>query len=132
MTLTTTITAGPEPAAALPTARIAVAEVRGAAASRAWARSARYAAGGTVFHDPAWCTAVERTFGHLPLHRVATRGGTVVGVLPLMEVRSLLGGRMLVSVPYGNYGGVLAEDESVRRAANAELTRRIGVEQETR
>ena len=37
-------------------------------------------------------------------------------MLPVMEVNSLLGGRMHVSVPYGTYGGVLADDDEVAAA----------------
>ncbi len=41
------------------------------------------------------------------------RGATVCAVLPLMEVRSLLGGTMLVSVPYGIYGGAIGDADGV-------------------
>jgi FemAB-related protein (PEP-CTERM system-associated) len=116
MALMTTTTAAPEPPATLPATRVTVQEVSATGAAGAWARYGRAARGGTVFHDPSWCAAVERTFGHFPLHRVAVRGEEIVGVLPLMEVRSVLGGRLLVSVPYGNYGGILADDEGARTA----------------
>jgi len=65
---------------------------------------------GTIHHSIGWIEAVERTFGHKPLLLSAHRGGELVGVLPLMLVRSAIGGRMLVSVPYAIYGGVLALD----------------------
>ena len=39
---------------------------------------------------------------------MAVRGGGVEGVLPLFEIRGLLGGRGLVSVPYAVYGGICA------------------------
>jgi FemAB-related protein (PEP-CTERM system-associated) len=123
-TLTTT-TVAPEPATSLPTARLSVQEVSATSAAGAWARYVRAARGGTVFHDPAWCAAVERAFGHRPLHRAALRGGRIVGILPLMETRSLLGGRMLVSVPYGNYGGIVADDESATGALAAEAERLV-------
>ncbi|GJQ25170.1 MAG: hypothetical protein HBSAPP02_02020 [Phycisphaerae bacterium] len=41
---------------------------------------------------------------------MARRGREVAGVLPLFKVESWLAGRLLVSVPYGVYGGVLASD----------------------
>lgn len=59
------------------------------------------------FHTSAWLRAVHGAFGHTPLYLQAERQGHVVGVLPLFLVRSRLGGRMLVSVPYGIYGGLL-------------------------
>ncbi|RPJ84792.1 MAG: FemAB family PEP-CTERM system-associated protein [Acidobacteria bacterium] len=40
----------------------------------------------------------------------------IVGVLPLVAFRSLLFGRFLVSLPFVNYGGVLADDGEAARA----------------
>jgi len=65
---------------------------------------------GSVFHTAAWLEAVRAAFGHEILYLTARRGPRCVGVLPLACVRSLLGGTMLVSVPYAIYGGVLACD----------------------
>jgi FemAB-related protein (PEP-CTERM system-associated) len=42
-------------------------------------------------------------------------GGKTVGLLPLAYVHSLLFGRFLVSLPYLNYGGVIADDEPTAR-----------------
>jgi len=44
----------------------------------------------------------------------------IVGVFPLFEVNSVLAGRLLVSVPYATYGGILADDEEVAVALFAE------------
>lgn len=63
-----------------------------------------------MFHSLAWRRAVEQAFGHRAVYFMARRGRDVVGVLPLFEVESWLAGRLLVSVPYGVYGGVLASD----------------------
>jgi FemAB-related protein (PEP-CTERM system-associated) len=42
-------------------------------------------------------------------------GGKTVGLLPLAYVHSLLFGRFLVSLPYLNFGGVIADDEPTAR-----------------
>jgi FemAB-related protein (PEP-CTERM system-associated) len=68
---------------------------------------------GTVFHKLAWSRAVEEAYGHEPLHLVARSENRVCGVLPLFLVKSLLVGRVLVSVPYATYGGILAESPEV-------------------
>jgi FemAB-related protein (PEP-CTERM system-associated) len=81
-----------------------------------WAQYVAGARGATLFHHPDWCRSVERVFGHQPRHLLAARGTEVVGVLPLVEVNSLIGGRMLISVPYGTYGGVLADEHEAARA----------------
>ena len=72
----------------------------------------------TLFHDLRWSDAVGRCFHHRPLHLVAREGrrGNICGILPLFEVRSFLAGRLLVSVPYGVYGGIAAESAGAAEA----------------
>ena len=53
----------------------------------------------------------------------------IEGVLPLFEVRGLLGGRGLISVPYGVYGGICGRSEPARRLLldhATGLARRVG------
>ncbi len=95
----------------------------------------------TRYHPWAWRGVFERAFGHQTIYLAGRREGVIVGVLPLVSFRSLLFGRFLVSLPFVNYGGVLADDEdaasallahareeaTLRRAAHVELrhTRRV-------
>ena len=79
-----------------------------------WDAFVRSTPGGSPFHLTAWKRAVESTFGHRAHYLMATRGGGLEGVLPLFEVRGLFGGRGLVSVPYGVYGGICAPSEPAR------------------
>src|SRR5499426_1568885 len=81
-----------------------------------WDSFVRSTPGGSPFHLLAWKQAVESTFGHRPHYLMAVRGGGVEGVLPLFEVRGLLGGRGLVSVPYAVYGGICAASDAARAA----------------
>lgn len=69
---------------------------------------------GTLFHRSAWKQAVERTFGHQAHYRYLERDGRIAGILPLFLVPTLKG-RALVSVPYGVYGGIVADDAGVER-----------------
>lgn len=55
-------------------------------------------------------------FGHAPLYLIARQEGQIAGVLPLFQIESVIAGRLLVSMPYATYGGVLAEDSMVRDA----------------
>ncbi|MCH7526374.1 MAG: FemAB family PEP-CTERM system-associated protein [Planctomycetes bacterium] len=87
-----------------------VVETLSAADHAAWDRFVRLADGGTFFHRIAWMEAVHETFGHKAIYLLARRGGRIVGGLPLFHVQSLLGGTMLVSIPYAVYGGVLGND----------------------
>ncbi len=93
--------------------------IQDTAARAAWAGYVQQASGASLFHHPHWCDAVECVFRHRPLHLLATRGEQTVGVLPLMEVNSLIGGRLHVSVPYGTYGGLLADDNEIAAALAA-------------
>jgi len=40
----------------------------------------------------------------------------MVGLLPMFQVDSLLVGRVLVSIPYATYGGIIADDDQAARA----------------
>jgi FemAB-related protein (PEP-CTERM system-associated) len=71
---------------------------------------------GTLFHLAEWEGVLTRAFGHKSCYLFAESGGRVRGVLPLVEVKSLLFGHALVSTPFCVYGGTLAEDESAHRA----------------
>lgn len=61
---------------------------------------------------PRWLRVLELGQGHVPYALEALRGDTTVGLVCLAYVRSLLFGRYLVSLPFLNYGGVLAEDDA--------------------
>lgn len=63
----------------------------------------------TPFHLSEWSEAVERGCGHKALTLLAERGGRLVGLLPLTELRSPLFGSALVSTGFGVEGGVLGE-----------------------
>ena len=127
--ITTTTSAAPARRAARSATGVRVSSIRDPAGEDAWAAYVHQSAEGTLFHLPLWCRAVERAFGHRAAHLMARRGTEVVGVLPLMEVRSWLAGKLLVSVPYATYGGLLYEDEEARDAlarAAVELVHRSG------
>lgn len=62
----------------------------------------------TPFHLPGWSRAVQAGCGQRPRYLVAERAdGSIVGVLPMTQIRSVLFGRALVSAGFGVGGGVL-------------------------
>src|SRR5437667_3612583 len=94
-----------------------------------WDAFVRSMPGGSPFHLLAWKRAVETSFGHRAHYAMAVGEHGIEGVLPLFEVRGLLGGRGLISVPYGVYGGICARSASARQillAHASELARRVG------
>jgi FemAB-related protein (PEP-CTERM system-associated) len=71
---------------------------------------------GTVDHLWRWREIFEGVFRHENVYLVARRGNTIAGVLPLVRFQSKLFGRFLVSLPFLNYGGVLASDAAATQA----------------
>ena len=69
----------------------------------------------TGYHLMAWRRVIERVFGHQTVYITARdEEGLICGVLPLVFVSSRLFGRFLVSLPFVNYGGLLADDARFR------------------
>jgi len=64
----------------------------------------------TFFHRIEWKDVIEKAFRHRTHYFVAERAGEIVGVLPLAEVKSLLFGHSLVSLPFCVYGGSATTD----------------------
>lgn len=65
------------------------------------------------YHVWRWRRVFESAFGHETRYLAAHEDGRIVGVLPLVIIRSRLFGRCAVSLPFVNYGGVCAEDDEV-------------------
>jgi FemAB-related protein (PEP-CTERM system-associated) len=113
-----------------PLATLAV-RTRTAADDAAWDGLVRAHANGTFFHLSAWAGVIERAFGHRSHYLVAERSGIIEGVLPLVHQKSLLFGNALMSIPFGVYGGVLAQSAEASRAlvdAACALARDLGVD----
>lgn len=86
---------------------------------------------GTFFHRYGWKRLIESTYRYPGHYLLAERSGVLRGVLPLGEVRHLLFGHSLISVPFCVYGGVLAADDGAREALEAhamQLATRLGVD----
>lgn len=79
----------------------------------------------TFFHQRGWGRAIKHAYGYDSVNLMAMRGGEVVGVLPLVDVRSVLLGRSLVSTAFTVGGGVAADDDDARRLLG-EAARRAG------
>jgi FemAB-related protein (PEP-CTERM system-associated) len=86
--------------------------VRCAPADKSWDRFVESHPRATVAHLAPWRTVVEEAYGHLTYGLLARRGSDVLGVLPLVLIRSRIFGRRLVSMPFLDYGGIAAETDS--------------------
>ena len=94
-------------------------------AGREWDAFVDTAQGASVYHRYAWRRLIGEVFGHESLYLAARDArGRICGVLPLVRLRSVLFGDFMVSMPYFNYGGVLAESDEIAAALLSEATTR--------
>jgi FemAB-related protein (PEP-CTERM system-associated) len=89
-----------------------------------WNRFVRRHPDGTLFHLADWGPAIQQTYGHAAfLLRRVERTGRIRGVLPLVHLKGALFGNRLVSVPFFDNGGVLADSpEDARELLRAALS----------
>ena len=76
----------------------------------AWEAYAGKAPGASGYHGLAWLRIIGEAFGHPVYPLAAYAGDRITGILPLVLVAGPLFGRFLVSLPFVNYGGLLADD----------------------
>lgn len=85
----------------------------------AWDSFAVVQNGYTHFHRLHWRTVIERVFGHECLYLAARdSNGSLIGILPLVRVRSVVFGHYLVSMPFLNYGGPLGTGAGIQSLVN--------------
>lgn len=82
---------------------------------------------GTGYHSWAWRDVFRTAFGHRSVYLMALRGDHLEGILPLVEIRSVVFGRSLTSLPFLNYGGVVADSVEAARSL-VEAARRTAAE----
>lgn len=84
----------------------------------------------STYHRYAWRHVVRSSFKHDTHYLVARDARGICGVLPLVRLKSLPFGDFIVSLPYFNYGGVLANHAAAANAlldAAADLGAELGV-----
>jgi len=105
------------PAAAVVVSRASAAD------AAAWDRFATDRADASGYHAWRWRDVFECAFGHEPIYFAARVDGEIAGILPLVFIDSLLFGRTLTSLPFVNYGGIVADSDSVAAALLDTATR---------
>ena len=89
---------------------IEIAEARAGQSDAGWDAFVAAQPHGTFYHRLGWKRLNEAQLGHQAFFLEARRGGTLVGVLPLVLTRSRIFGRILCSMPFVNLGGPVATD----------------------
>jgi len=78
----------------------------------------------TFFHRAGWFRVLKDSFNHIPHYlRALDSEGNTRGVLPMFEVKSVLFGHYLVSIPFAVYGGAVADSDEIRRLLEDEAAR---------
>jgi FemAB-related protein (PEP-CTERM system-associated) len=82
----------------------------------AWDRFVFAAKDATFFHRAGWRIIFKEIFRLKPYYLLAERAGEIVGLLPLVQQKSLLFGNALIAAPFCVEGGTLAIDTDARDA----------------
>ncbi len=83
-------------------------------AGEEWDRFVRQQAGSTHFHLSGWHRVVRDVWKHDSFYLTCRDpNGTLVGILPLVQVKSAIFGNFLCSMPFVSYGGPLGSAEAV-------------------
>lgn len=70
--------------------------------------------GASLYHQTNWRHLIKEVFGHESHYLFArNEDRVIVGILPLVRLTSVLFGDYLVSMPYFNYGGCIADNAKV-------------------
>lgn len=83
----------------------------------AWNRYVKSNPAASIYHRADWKDLIHSVFGHECYYFYANNiNGEVIGVLPLVRLKSRLFGDFMISMPYFNYGGAIANSLSIEQA----------------
>ncbi len=74
----------------------------------------------SLYHLWAWRTLNEEEFGHQTWSYAAIEHGRILGIFPIVQLRTWLFGRLGCSMPFVNYGGPAADTPEIDAALLAE------------
>ena len=90
----------------------------------------------TLYHLSGWENIISKTYGHKTYYLMANKhnskletrnskqknsyGPKVIGVLPLVHLKHFLFGNSLISIPFFDLGGILADNEETEKALLSE------------
>ena len=71
---------------------------------------------GTIYHLATWKDVIQKTYGHRTFYLMAwdTATNHVKGVLPLIHLKHIIFGNNLISIPFFDLGGVIADNTEAK------------------
>ncbi|QTA84824.1 FemAB family XrtA/PEP-CTERM system-associated protein [Desulfonema magnum] len=92
--------------------------------AQAWDAYVRTHHRGTLYHLSGWKNVIEKTYGHKTYYLMAVKDdGLVYGILPLTHLKHFAFGNSLISIPFFDTGGILADDEQTENTILTEAAR---------
>jgi len=86
-----------------------------------WIRFLECVPGALPFHHPSWARLLADCYGYRAFALVLENGDGVAAGIPAIEIRTVLGGRAWISLPFTDYSPPLARDERLVPSLLAEL-----------
>ena len=89
----------------------------------AWDRYVESHPESNLYHLSGWKRVAEKAYSHKTHYLMALKDGDsgpatgrkLVGILPLVHLKNFIFGNHLISIPFMDLGGILADDENVER-----------------
>ena len=67
----------------------------------------------SIYHTLDWRSIIQKTYSYQPFYIIAKDGEEIKGVLPLFEVKSVIHGKRLVSIPFSHWVSILYQDLNI-------------------
>lgn len=83
---------------------------------RAWNAFVLSSPRASFYHRIEWRAINERCLGHKTCYLAAEEDGQIVGVFPMVQLKSLLFGNIACSLPFVNYCGPCGQSPEIERA----------------
>ena len=68
----------------------------------------------SLYHLTGWRRVLEQTFGYPTYYVYASQHNRIAGILPLAFLKGIFG-KFLISLPFFNYGGIVADHDEIRK-----------------
>lgn len=95
---------------------ISLLETENPEAQQAWNHYVEGNPAASIYHRAEWQALISNTFGHEGYYfQACDVSGNIMGILPLIRLKSRLFGDFLVSMPYFNYGGAVADSPAIEQ-----------------
>jgi serine/alanine adding enzyme len=111
--------------------------------TESWDRYVNASGCATAYHLSGWSRIIEKTYGHKTYPLAAVKEGTkikpngevpfeIIGILPLVRMRNIFFSTSLISMPFCDFGGAIADHSEIRQMLIGEaisLGHKIGAKQ---